>query len=460
MSSSKGQAQRLTGNAQQDSATIRAFFEEVRAGPTGAEGLKERGTKDTVQSWLYQSIALSEHYQRAGSASVTKLLLEEKASPNAIAEGLGRHMTSKSPLQLAVQLKQLEETRLLITHGADVHFKFAPGEGGGNCLLQAADNGATEMVELLVQHKATLSSRDNNGFTALHRCVRKDLVATAVALLDAKADPNLKDRSDNSCLQLACLNGKIESARALLLRGAKPNVSDATGSTPLMAACFAANHPVIRLLLAHSADPNLTDQGGMGAFDYMQPGVSFHPPPPNPADTVALDVLFACAGLDVNRVARKAKTGKAKAVELKKTYAQLHRVVEHTHALLVDTLSNHAVVDTRVGRGGKGIYQEPLERVLEYCGLRMKRCLMNKSIDKKAQPKGRLLLPAAVSQWHQYAVRHFCSVCGCCELDTGAKMKKCPCGSAFYCSIEHQKSAWRAHMPIHKMLMRTKKRNA
>jgi hypothetical protein len=47
------------------------------------------------------------------------------------------------------------------------------------------------------------------------------------------------------------------------------------------------------------------------------------------------------------------------------------------------TLSEFAPLDTRVGRGVNGIYQEPLERVLEYLGLSIQknRVVFNATID-------------------------------------------------------------------------------
>jgi hypothetical protein len=55
---------------------------------------------------------------------------------------------------------------------------------------------------------------------------------------------------------------------------------------------------------------------------------------------------------------------------------------EEYHAVLNHTTSELIKVDTRVSRGGRGISQEHLERVLEYTGLSMsKDHIVNTSID-------------------------------------------------------------------------------
>jgi hypothetical protein len=63
-------------------------------------------------------------------------------------------------------------------------------------------------------------------------------------------------------------------------------------------------------------------------------------------------------------------------------------------------------LDTRVGRGDNGIYQEPLERTLEYLGLSMsKDQVVNTSIDGEEGVK-RALIPGHLlnaNHWfHKY----------------------------------------------------------
>jgi hypothetical protein len=74
------------------------------------------------------------------------------------------------------------------------------------------------------------------------------------------------------------------------------------------------------------------------------------------------------------------------------TYKSTHVVIGKHHELIVCTLSDQVIVDTRVGRRGMGIYHEPLERVLEYLGLSMRADqVVNTSIDGEGPV--RVLIP-------------------------------------------------------------------
>jgi hypothetical protein len=78
------------------------------------------------------------------------------------------------------------------------------------------------------------------------------------------------------------------------------------------------------------------------------------------------------------------------------TYKHAQAYIDEYHRILNLVLSEHVPVDPRFGLGQMGIYQEPLERTLEYLGLSMsKDQVVNASIDgdtvKRALIPGHLL---------------------------------------------------------------------
>jgi hypothetical protein len=83
-------------------------------------------------------------------------------------------------------------------------------------------------------------------------------------------------------------------------------------------------------------------------------------------------------------------------------YKNTPAFIEYTHRLLVTALLDHVKIDTRVGRGDKGIYHEPLERLLEYLGVSMSADqVVNTSIDGNATT--RVLIPS-----HPCNTKHWC----------------------------------------------------
>jgi ankyrin repeat protein len=192
--------------------------------------------------------------------------------------------------------------------------------------------------------------RDRYGYTALHvTSLRRSHKCTEL-LLDHKADID---------------------ARTTI-----------TGETPLTLACWSeGNEDTALLLIERGADIHLTDKHNHDAlYHYMQTNEK----------TLAFTLL--CCGSDVKEVKINSPyVTQAKLNVFIAEYKQTHAFIEAYHDTLHNTLSNEARVDTRVGRGSNGIYQEPLERVLEYMGLSMKKNqTVNTSIDGAIK---RVLIP-------------------------------------------------------------------
>jgi hypothetical protein len=83
-------------------------------------------------------------------------------------------------------------------------------------------------------------------------------------------------------------------------------------------------------------------------------------------------------------------------------YKAVHAFIDEYHNVIKHALSQDVQVDPRCGLGQMGIYQEPLERVLEYMGLSMDiDQVVNESID--VDGKRHALLPGNVleaNHWH------------------------------------------------------------
>ncbi len=109
-----------------------------------------------------------------------------------------------------------------------------------------------------------------NGATPLIGAICVGHVGSIRALLEAKADPNIKSlKSPATPLQIASTqsNGKPEIITLLLKMGARVNELDSHGDTALAYATTSQNLPVMRLLLAANVDVNIRNEEGYGCLD-------------------------------------------------------------------------------------------------------------------------------------------------------------------------------------------------
>ncbi|MEA3027646.1 MAG: uncharacterized protein QOF91_2931 [Alphaproteobacteria bacterium] len=164
---------------------------------------------------------------------------------------------SRTPLHVAVYLKQKAAARALLKLGAnpnaleidrydivtiaavanDLEMLKIALDGGasarnitsrydGTALIAAAHLGHSEAVKMLIAAKAPLNHVNNLGWTALMEAVAlgnggADHTATVRALVEAGADVNIADKQGATPLQHARRRGYVEMARILENAGAR-----------------------------------------------------------------------------------------------------------------------------------------------------------------------------------------------------------------------------------------------
>lgn len=212
--------------------------------------------------------------------------------------------------------------------------------------------------------RALLGDSDANatqadGMTALHWAVRHDDLATAKALLAAKANPRAENRYGVTPLSLACTNGSAAMITLLLDAGADVNAALRSGETPLMTAARTGKLDAVRVLLARGAAVDAKLPSGQTALMWstaeghtavvealLAAGADFR----TPLTSGFTPMLFAVrgghteivrallkAGVDLNEAAQPARTIKK---FLAKGASALTTAVENGHfelaALLLD----------------------------------------------------------------------------------------------------------------------------
>lgn len=191
----------------------------------------------------------------AGHREMVKLLLEHGANPNATAL-VGTRGTT--PLMQAASQGDNEMTALLLEHKADPNVK---NELGGTALWLAIGQRKLAVVRTLLARGADPNRTDAYAVPPLIRAVadQKDKDLTA-ALLEAKADVNAV-WDGKTALHFAAELGNLELLKLLLAAGADPNARDPSGRTPLdIAKAQKGDGPALAALLRqHGALDELPD---------------------------------------------------------------------------------------------------------------------------------------------------------------------------------------------------------
>jgi hypothetical protein len=129
-----------------------------------------------------------------------------------------------------------------------------------------------------------------------------------------------------------------------------------------------------------------------------------------PEQSVAFMLLAHGADIDVAYALSELASDK----NVAESYADTHLFIERWHEIALNALSERVEVDRRVGLGLHGLYQEPLERVLQYLGLSMAvDQVVNSSLDDDDGVKRALLPNCAHNANHWFHLHQYHRKCSC-----------------------------------------------
>jgi hypothetical protein len=266
---------------------------------------------------------------------------------------------------LAGKGKSVELGAMLEEH-PEVDVDEYKSDGGERALAHACRKRRTECARLLITHGADVNAQDNYGYSALHR---------------------------------SGIWGHLSCAKLLVQNGADVNIQDSDNMTALIVSISDGHLSVAQYLLEHKADIHyrIGGEGGeedWGNWDALLSAMSTEL---GRGDLLPGDVFAVlCCNTDAKNVCLDFGTNVTAIIRDThiETYSHVQAFIDEYHRILNLVLSEHVPVDPRFGLGQMGIYQEPLERTLEYLGLSMsKNQVVNTSIDGEAGGVRRALIP-------------------------------------------------------------------
>jgi ankyrin repeat protein len=137
-------------------------------------------------------------------------------------------------------------------------------------IFEAAAFGEVDrLTELLSDEPSLVTSYSGDGFTALHFAAFFGRYEAAALLIERGAEVDAFGRGwmTGTAMHSAVSRLQSDVVRILLEAGANPNVRQSAGWTPLHAAAMNGDVTSVELLLASGADPNATNDEGRSVID-------------------------------------------------------------------------------------------------------------------------------------------------------------------------------------------------
>jgi hypothetical protein len=232
-------------------------------------------------------------------------------------------------------------------------------------------------------------------------------IECARLLIDHNADVNAKNVVGGDALYRTSTLGFLSCVKLLVQNWADVNCQTMSGVTPLMTCVTYGHLPTAQFLLKHKADVHY--RNGDGAYAYKNEDSLYRAMRGYATDnTPGIAFPMLSCSTDAKNVPIDRRNTLAMRNEHIEEYKQAQAFIDDYHEILTLVLSDHVQVDTRVGRGDNGIYQEPImECTLEYLGLSMnKDQVVNASIDGETAVK-RALIPSHLLKANHWFKKYY-----------------------------------------------------
>jgi ankyrin repeat protein len=144
-----------------------------------------------------------------------------------------------------------KKVEAFLNEGANVNAKGK--ESNRTALMWASLRGHLDVVRLLLERRADVNARDDNGETALLSASGKGGIGVVKLLLDKGADINARDKNGRNALMTPSWLGQSDVVKLLLEKGIDVNASDKTGRTALLWASEQGHTEVAELLKSYGA---------------------------------------------------------------------------------------------------------------------------------------------------------------------------------------------------------------
>ncbi|KAK6827193.1 heterokaryon incompatibility protein-domain-containing protein [Apiospora arundinis] len=194
-----------------------------------------------------------------GQVEIMEYLLQQGADPMAV------DLEGVTPLHEAVRAGKEASVQILLRYNVDVNMKTARFERHSP-LMEAAMNGRTEVMRLLIENGADRRAVNSFGNNLIHLATLNNHSETIRFFMENEAEIESINNNQQTPLIVATRGGWMDAVHLLVGYKASLHAQDIDGATSLHWAVRTQDKLLVRYLVKQGADIEVEDSDGMTAL--------------------------------------------------------------------------------------------------------------------------------------------------------------------------------------------------
>ncbi|XP_058454154.1 uncharacterized protein LOC131432097 [Malaya genurostris] len=203
-----------------------------------------------------------------GNYEIVNILIEHGASV------MAKDKYGRIPLHIAIEKKAKKVVEILLKHEQTTEMLRTSGKYERTALHLAAIYDNYEILNILIEHGASVMAKDEDGRIPLHIAIETNAKKVIEILLEHEQATEMlltSDESEGNGLHLAAYYKKYELVNILIERGASVMAKNEFGEIPLHIAIEKKAKKVVEILLKHEQATEMlrtSDENGRTALHF------------------------------------------------------------------------------------------------------------------------------------------------------------------------------------------------
>merc|ERR1719158_1673163 len=186
-----------------------------------------------------------------GKAFIVRALIFRGVDINSVEESY-----QQTAIMFAAENGRTQVVQMLIENNASVDMRDS---NQWSAMIFASFNGHTQVAQMLIKNSAGVDARDSCQRTALIYASRKGHTQVVQMLIENSASVDASDIHQETALIVACYDGRTQIAQVLIENSASVDAMDRYQRTALMRASPGGHTQIVQMLIENNASVNMRD---------------------------------------------------------------------------------------------------------------------------------------------------------------------------------------------------------